>query len=638
MSGASDLPQPPAQSPGEKRLLSKIARVGLWLGGAVAVGFCWGIIETAIIRTVFTSGAYFNRDLCYAVNGRVVFYGIAAVVIATLLTFGIKLWGRIRKRPVPLGAAGKRSLIASAGVVAYVNLTLCLLYFWQEVVGWNKSEILKFFLLAVLPLAVVVGAAALLVAWLRRRSGVFRKILSYASYVILIAASAAAAASLGYREYRLLSRPALSAGLPDVVVLTLDAWRADTLGERLTPDIIAYAQRNGVIFTEARAPSSWTLPSFTSSLTGSYNVTDTRALEPTGYKPTAWAEVMRDSGYDTYAVLSNRHLEIVRRLWRGFDHFDYVDFRSPWDKTGFYGTALYFATRGRLMEPEVPGKTTRCLAGRTLDILRRPSRRPKFVWCHILDPHYPYQPLPEVLEAEAPELLDKRRVGIYRKLLSRKNVEIFKGLYDYELKSTDLLVAELIREFAARPNTLVIISSDHGEEFYEHGGTRHGTTLYDEVCRVPLVVALPDEGRDRRPPGESAAPVSLADLAPSVLSYLGLEVPASMDGRPDVLTAGVPDDAPVYATLNQIHTFRASLVQNRKKVILIMKGAELEMEYYDLETDPGELRPLPLDAEGEALKQRLLSWVEQKGVARGLSAETSALFGGREELRALGYM
>jgi arylsulfatase A-like enzyme len=150
---------------------------------------------------------------------------------------------------------------------------------------------------------------------------------------------------------------------------------------------------------------------------------------------------------------------------------------------------------------------------------------------------------------------------------------------------------------------------------------------------------LPKGGRERIPVGvgESTTPVSLADVAPSVLSYLGLEVPASMDGRRDLLTAA-GDGGEVYATLNQIGAFRATLIQGRKKVILLVKGEELEVEYYDLAADPGELRPLPLDARGEELKNRLLEWVEHKEVSAGLSAETSALFGGRDELRALGYM
>jgi len=638
MYASSERPRPPAKPAGEKGLLSKLARVALWLAAGIALGFCWGIVETLIIRCVFTSGAYFNRDVFYAINGRVIFYGIAAVVIATFFAFAIKLWGAIRKRPVTTAVAGKRALVATAAFAAYVNLTLCLLYFWQETTGMSRSELVKLFLLAVLPSAVVIAAASFLLARLRGRFRAFRKILSCVSYAVLIASVALSVASLTYRQYRLLSRPDPGGDLPDVVVITLDAWRADTLREDLTPEILSYAQRNGIIFTDARAASSWTLPSFAATLTGSYEITDKRAMEPAGSSPAAWAEVMRDSGYDTYAVLSNRHLEVVRRLWRGFDYFDYVDFRPLLKQIGFYDTALYFGMRGRLMEPEAPGETTRRLVDKTIDILRRPSRRPKFVWVHILDPHFPYQPLPEVLEAEAPELLDKGRFGVYRKLLGRKNLKYFEGLYRYELKSTDLLLAELLRELAARPNTLVVISSDHGEEFYEHGATRHGRTLYDEVCRVPLIVALPEGGRGRFPVGASAAPVSLVDVAPSVLNYLGLEVPASMDGRRDILTAGAPADAGVYATLNQIGTFRASLVRGRKKVIVIMKDGEPEVEYYDLDADPGELQPSPLDAAGKEMKKRLLAWVEEKEVTAGLSAETPALFGGRDELRALGYM
>ena len=637
MTASTEHPRPSAKSAEKKGFLFQSRRIALWLAGAVALGFCWGIVETAIIRTVFASGAYFNRDIYHAINGRVIFFGTAAVVLSILLTFAIRLWGRLRRRPVTLSAAGKRALVASAAVAAYVNVTLCLLYFWREATDLTRGELVELGLLSALPSAAVIAGAVLLLAWLRRRFNALRTGLSCVSYALLIAGFVVGVSSLAYQQYKTLSRPD-PGDLPDVVVITLDAWRADTLAESFTPEILAYARQNGIIFTEARAASSWTLPSFAAALTGSYNVTDTRGLEPAGASPTTWAEVMRDSGYDTYAVLSNRHLEVVRRLFRGFDYFHYVDFLAPLAQIHYYDTAPYFGTRGRLMEAEVPGKTTRHLAKKTLDILRRPSRRPKFIWVHILDPHFPYQPLPEVLEAEAPELLDKSKYGIYRKYLTRGNLEIFEGLYKYEIKSTDLLVGGLLRELATRPNTVVVISSDHGEEFFEHGVTRHGKTLYEEVCRVPLIIALPKEDRERLPGGESAALVSQVDVAPSVLSYLGLEVPASMEGRRDLLAVAGAGNDEVYATLNQAGAFRAALIQGRKKVIILMQDGELKVKYYDLDADPGELRPLPLDAHGEELKGRLLAWVQQKNVTAGLSAETSALFGGRAELRALGYM
>lgn len=612
-------------------------RVLRWPAAALATGILWGLLETAIIRVGFESGTYFNRDIFYAINGRVVFYGVVAVVISVLLAAFVKLAGRIIKKPITLRTAAKRALMGTAVVAAYANILLCLIYFWQEVTPLIGTKIWKLGLLAVLPAAVVTAAGAFILSRLGRRFKSLRKALTYSSYALLIAGAAAGTASLAYRQYRLLARPD-AGNLPDVVVLTLDAWRADAFREDLTPKILAYAKQNGIIFTEARAASSWTLPSFAASLTGSYNITDARAMEPAGSKPTAWAEVMRDSGYDTYVVLNNLHLEIVRRLFRGFDHFRYVNYRRPLEQIGYYETAIHFGIRGRGSRREVPGENTRILARETLDILRRPSRRPKFVWVHILDPHFPYLPLKEVLEADAPELLDKGRVGTNRDLLKRKRLETFKGLYEYEVKSTDLLLADLVRELAARPNTLVVISSDHGEEFFEHGKTRHGTTLYDETCRVPLIIALPKEGRERPPAGESSIPVSLADVAPSVLSYLGLEIPASMDGRRDLLAPSGPQGGPVYITLNQIGAFRAGIIEGGKKVIVRMGDNDLAVEYYDLNSDPGELRPLPLDAEGEQLKNKLLHWIESKGVQAGISGEAPSLFGGRDELRALGYM
>ncbi|HUU56125.1 MAG TPA: hypothetical protein VMW93_02170, partial [bacterium] len=131
MNASTEHPRPPAKSAEKKGFLFQSRRIALWLAGAVALGFCWGLAETLIVRNVFASGAYFNRDVFCTINGRVVFYGSAAVVLSILLTLAIRLWGRLRKRPVTLSAAGKRALVASAAVAAYVNVTLCLLYFWR---------------------------------------------------------------------------------------------------------------------------------------------------------------------------------------------------------------------------------------------------------------------------------------------------------------------------------------------------------------------------------------------------------------------------------------------------------------------------------------------------------------------------
>jgi hypothetical protein len=82
----------------------------------------------------------------------------------------------------------------------------------------------------------------------------------------------------------------------------------------------------------------------------------------------------------------------------------------------------------------------------------------------------------------------------------------------------------------------------------------------------------------------------------------------------------------------------AALVERDKKVIAKIKGEDTEIEYFDLKADPAEQRPLPLDDDGERLKEKLLKWVEDRDVSREISVGDTSLFGERADLRALGYM
>lgn len=628
---------------GIRYVLSATGRFALWLAGAAAVGLYWSLAETLLIRHTFTSGVYFSRSFLSALNGRFVFYGLVAVALTLLFASAFSLWQRARRPRAPRGSVRARALTTTAAVALWANLSFLFLYLIYEktdLSSWNRAAYAG----GVLIPALITAAVVTPLNRLYSKYGTARRAVLYASYVLLAVAAVGAASSAFHVRHRSWARPTPTE-LPDVVVITLDAWRADAFDEKLTPALYGFARRNALVFTDARAPSTWTLPSFSAALTGSHNFADVEglrtggsSLKPWEVVPRTWAEVMRDNGYDTYAVMSNPHLDTVRLIFRGFSHFDYADFQPPLAAVHFYDTALYFAVRGRKCSREVPGDTTRRLVDKTLNILGIPGKRPKFIWVHILDPHFPYQPLRRVLEESAPYLLNKTDYGTDRKYLTEGNSDVVKALYDAEVRSTDSLVAPLLAELEQRRNSLVIISADHGEEFFEHGGKEHGHTLYDEVCRVPLVVALPAAGGSRLRVGVVPTPVSLVDVAPSVLNYLGLPVPPTMEGRQDLLTGNPPEERDVFVTLNRAANMLAALAEGDKKVIAKIKGAHTEVEYFNLKADPAEQRPLPLDDEGRRLKDKLLKWVEERDISGGIDAGDTSLFGERADLRALGYM
>ncbi len=628
---------------GIQKALRVIARSVLWLAGAAGVGFCWALAETLLIRHTFASGIYFSRSFLSALNGRFVFYGFIAVALTLLFALGFSFYRRSKIRNEPPPSVRGRALAATAVVGVWANLSFLFLYIFYENTYLPTMNKAAYVAASVLIPALITAGAAVAFGLLWKKYRIVRRAFSFALYALPAVAIGALSFSF-YLWFKTQARPTPS-DLPDVVVITLDAWRSDAFNKQLTPTLYDFAQRDGLVFTNARAPSSWTLPSFSAALTGSYNVANMEGLRTGGSSvrpwdvvPKTWAEEMRDGGYDTYAVISNPHLDTTRLIFRGFSNFEYVDFHPTLAAIHFYDSALYFAVRGRTCSPEVPGETTRRLVNKTLKILGAPGKRPKFVWVHILDPHFPYQPLRRVLKESAPYLLNRPGYGTNRKYLKESNADIVRALYDAEVKSTDALIAPLVGELKRRNNTLVVVSADHGEEFFEHDGREHGHTLYDEACRVPLIVALPDTPGAGSRVGSVPAPVSLVDVAPSVLDYLGLPVPPTMEGRQDLLTGDPPGDRPVYVTLNRAVNMLAALVEGDRKIIANIKNDTAKIEYFNLQTDPGEQRPLPLDADGERLKEKLLKWVGERDVSGGSEAADTSLFGERADLRALGYM
>ncbi len=621
-----------------RAILAGGARPVLWLAATFSVAFYWALAETLIIRGCFNSGPYFSMSFASALNGRVVFYALASLAIWALLALGIKSWRRLRRRDAPLTAVGGRALLILGAAAAWADVNLVATYATYSKLGAPFGNRFLLLPLAGVPTLIIVAGLFFLIKRLWRRFRAARVALTTSAYAALATAVVVAASSYGYKYYKAWSRPVPS-DLPDVVLITLDAWRADMFSEERTPNIFEFAQKNALVLTDARAPSSWTLPSFAATMNGCHTITNVAGLEPTVEKRRTWAEVMRDNGYDTFAVLSNPVLDAVRYVHRGFSHYDYVNFNAVLSAIHFYDTAWYFALRGRAFKAEEPGKTSEWLTEKTLALLRRPSARPKFIWVHYLDPHYPYQPTADILARKAPGLLDKRDYGTKRNKLSEENVSIIKTLYAYEVETTDAYVGRLLAELEARANLLTVITSDHGEEFFEHGNPEHGRTIYGEVVRVPLIISPPARERGRPNNRRITTPTSLVNVAPSILSFVGLPVPATMGVREGFLASNAPQNPEVYLTLRRAgDTFFGATIKENKKVIIKITGEGVKTEYFDLKAEPLEQRPQPLDAQGQELKRTLIGWLASRPDFREEAAEGRLSFAEREDLHALGYM
>src|SRR5713101_568068 len=312
--------------------------------------------------------------------------------------------------------------------------------------------------------------------------------ISSRSLVLLLTASLLPWASTAF---------AVPVGAPNVVVITIDTLRADHLGcygykQIRTPNIDALAA-DATRFERAYTAVPVTLPSHTVMFTGTYPMLSgmhdfaANKLNPT--QPTL-ASVLKEHGYATAAVIGSAVLDSRFGLNRGFDfYYDHFDFNR--------------LQESNLEEMERPGNL---VADVTLDWLSKNYSKKFFLWMHLYDPHYPYHP-------PAPYATDYK-----------------DRLYDGEIAFADQQVGRLIRFLKSKglfANTLIVLSGDHGEGLGEHGEKSRGFFIYNATMHVPFIVHLPGAGSPRVVPDL----ISLADLMPTVLHALKVDVPPQVQGR-----------------------------------------------------------------------------------------------------------
>ena len=409
-----------------------------------------------------------------------------------------------------------------------------------------------------------------------------------------------------------------------VIFISIDTLRRDHVGaygyaKPTTPNLDALARR-GVLAADAVSVSSWTLPShlsmLTSTLPGTHGGTDMKQ----GFNRSvpSVAEILRGLGIATHAVTSHLYVSKTYGLEAGFDS---MNFRQD-----------------RLAEN---------VANHAMDLVDRFGDRPFFMFLHFYDPHWHYAPPPDVLKifesSYAGTLTGNLKdfQNLRPEQVKPKDLEHLLALYDGEIRYTDNEIGRLLahlKERGADRNTLMVVTSDHGEEFLDHGSWEHQKTLYEEVIRIPLIVSGPGVAARRE-----GQPVSLLDIAPTILDYLSVKAAPSMRGVS--LLRPVGESREMYGeTDHTLDGTRLSFVRGGSKswkAILRSdpaKQKEASSEWYDLAADPAERtnRP-PAEALRVSIEMRArdLGLKSRSGVAKKaveLSDEQ------KEKLRALGYV
>lgn len=599
---------------------------GIFLA-AGAFGAGWELFLNVYLRlTEPLAGSYWFWSFFH----RAKFYAALGAATAGFMALVAAAFWAVRRRRAERGQAPSLGRVAYAGAfaapLAATPLWIVLATVRLELPEWAALVILVGWL-------AVAAAFTFFISWV---AGKLRRAGRYVGRAFAAFGYAGAAVYLVAAVVSAVTRPAPAPGLPDVVIITIDALRADKLGPRaggsLTPNIDRFA-RNAHVFTHCRSQASWTSPSLGTLHTGQYPMVHYATAErPLGTSQPTLAEVLRRVGYDTKAVVANRLCHRSSGLARGFDDYFYWDQGELVRKLGYYETYFYYL-ENRIFEKRntragVKDDHTTVITDRLVRVLGEKRRRPLFLWVHYLDPHCPYSPPPEYVAAADRPFLDKLWHG------DKTKAGILERFYNGEVRYVD---DELARVFAVMPkNALVVISSDHGEEFWEHGNYDHGKTLYEEVIRIPLVVRYPDGVG-----GVSDDPVGLVDLAPSILGYLGLDVPPSMQGR-DVRVAaqGGEEEVAVFAGSSMLKGQRQyGVIYKGRKLILGHWDGWSKAKYFNLVSDPGEQDPIGFfDAPRSEIERLLREWLESNAEFSEQFERAGVSNAVRDHMRAVGYI
>jgi len=416
----------------------------------------------------------------------------------------------------------------------------------------------------------------------------------------------------------------------NLLIISIDTLRADRLGcygyDRPTSPAIDALAKRGARFTTAISESSWTLPSHMTLMTGLVPtthgvVTAQYTLSP---KILTMADILHLEGFHAYAYAAGGLMSKRYGFAKGFDVYD--------------DRGKHFDGTRRNMRETVE------LAKERLE--RDGGKAPWFLFLHTYDTHYPYEnaekynemfwrgkPEDEIDPDSLPEGAD-----LHEWPVTPAQLQHLSDHYDAAIRSTDDALADLIAYMDGKKlfdDTLVILLSDHGEEFKEHGRLGHEKTLYIESLHVPLIVAGPGIR-----PREIDHPAGLVDIMPTVMEIFGAEPPPVVEGRSLVPLlagngAGFPD-RPMYSELDWGVALR-SVVDAGFHLIYDVRQESSEM--YDLSRDPKEAADLAGSAPERAARLRGLIRSRLDGTALGTELLSEPLTEDEvEELRSLGYI
>ncbi|MCH2102529.1 MAG: sulfatase [Planctomycetes bacterium] len=412
----------------------------------------------------------------------------------------------------------------------------------------------------------------------------------------------------------------------NVVVIVIDTLRADRMSlhgcERNTTPAIDEWAKEGVIFDRANSASSWTVPSMGMLLTGRYRQGSGKTFTS---NQRLLSQVLQAAGYRTIGIVANPVLNSLQGFDAGYEQYELTE--------GSYEAAL---TERRW------GWPSNVVVDKGIRWMREfRDERPFMLYLHLMDPHYPYAPQKGVPFSWKDDLSKERR-DHYEGNLSKADKgaiddELYKRMeqqlaaYDTEILETDQELERLftyLKESGLSEDTLVVLTSDHGEGLWEHSSKDgwvnegsftqsivpelyrgHGEQLYGELVHVPLVFVGPGVPKDLR----DTRTVSLVDVVPTILSLVDIASPTELHGIPlfGDPTLDARDEVFSHCARGTSVTVDGRWKLHLPEDRIAERGGMTAL--FDLNGDPGENSPIDDPALTRELTARIRAWKERYG-------------------------
>lgn len=413
---------------------------------------------------------------------------------------------------------------------------------------------------------------------------------------------------------------------PHVVLILVDALRSDHIGcygySEGTTSVIDQFASEGVLFERCYSAASWTLPATMSMFTGWLpNVHGcVKSLSRLPESIPTLPEAMRDNGYHCTAVVSNPFLNAKYGFGRGFHHYD--------DYSVFLSAELA-AVAGRATKPNdlVTGPSVVRQCTIALEAAAK-TKMPVFLFVHLMDVHDSYIPHHATRTTQPSSYrgkVDGRNVAQMRmQPPSGQDLDRLRSLYDGEIRFTDGQIGKLLAEVdrVLGAETLVVLTSDHGESFAEHGRLLHGNSVFNEEISVPMVFRW----RGTLKPGRVSDPVSGLDLCKTICdltapaqspSFGGVSLVDALRGQPmqprAIISERALEEGPEvakrryeFAVMTPTHSFHAQFDR-------APDDAAAMLSLYNVVQDPQQQRDIlrMSDEIATELRATLLSvWTE----------------------------